>query len=54
MILIFEIEDLDRVVFKKIKKLEKPKTEQELDELEFKELISRKKKKKSQSDKNQL
>ena len=54
MILIFEIKDLDRIMFEKIKKLKKSKTEQELDELEFKELISREKEKKPQSDKNQL
>ena len=41
-------------MFKKIKKPEKSKTEQELDELEFKELISREKEKKLQSDENQL
>ena len=54
MILIFEIKDLNRVMFEKVKKLEKPKTEQELDELEFEELISREKEKKPQSDENQL
>ena len=54
MISIFEIKDLDKIVFEKIKKPEKSKTEQELDELEFKELISRKKEKKLQSDENQL
>ena len=41
-------------MFEKIKKLKKSKTEQELDELEFKKLISREKEKKPQPDKNQL
>ena len=47
MILIFETEDLDRVMFEKVKKPEKSKTKQGLDELEFEELISREKEKKS-------
>ena len=54
MISIFEIKDLDRVMFEKVKKSEKSKTEQELDELEFEELISRKKEKELQPDENQL
>ena len=56
MISIIESENLDKIVFKKMKKPEKSNTEEGLDELEFEQLICRKKKleKKSQSDREQL
>ena len=56
MISIFQFENLTKIVFKKMKKPEKSNTEEGLDELEFEQLICRKKKqeKKSQSDRKQL
>ena len=54
MISIFEIKDLDYVIFGKDKKLEKSKIKQKLDEFESNELIHKEKKKPPQPDKNQL
>ena len=45
MIFIIEFENLDKIVFEKIKKSERSKTEKELDELEFKQLIKKQEKK---------
>jgi len=45
MISIIDSENLNKIVFEKIKKSEKSNAEKELDELEFKQLIRKKEKK---------